>query len=159
MPARERGLPGFGRGASTSERMPTLAEVLEGFGDRIELNLEIKTATAGPYEGLEERALAAVEERGLLSRVLFSCFDDSVLEDIRDLNEWLGAFPGDCLVELDYATVAGMFDEADLVLDDSSADVWASIEALQSGDWEAAGQHYGTVAVRWADAMATSYAN
>ncbi len=86
-------------------------------------------------------------------------FDESVLSDIRDLNEWLGAFAGDCLVELDYATVAGMFDQADLVLDDSSADLWASIDALDSGDWEAAGRHYGTVAVRWADAMATAYAN
>lgn len=97
-----------------------------------------------------DRAMAVLAEAG---------FDDSVLADMRDLNEWLGAFPGDCLVELDYATVAAMFEQAELVLDDSSADVWASIEALDAGDWEAAGRHYGSVAVRWADAMATAYAN
>ena len=97
-----------------------------------------------------DRAIGVLAEAG---------FDDSVLADVRDLNEWLGAFPGDCLVELDYASVASMFDQADLVLDDSSADVWASIEALDIGDWEAAGRHYGSVAVRWADAMATAYAN
>lgn len=86
-------------------------------------------------------------------------FDDSVLADIRDLNEWLGGFAGDCLVELDYGTVAGMFDQGELVMDDSSADVWASIDALESGDWDSAGRFYGSVAVRWADAMATAYAN
>ena len=97
-----------------------------------------------------DRAIGVLDEAG---------FDDSVLADIRDLNEWLGAFPADCMIELDYASVAGMFDQADLVLDDSSADLWASIEALDEGDWEAAGRHYGSVAVRWADAMATAYAN
>ena len=59
-------------------------EVLEGFGGRIPFNLEIKTSEkTGRYSGIEAAALAAIEERGLLETTLFSCFDDSVLEELR----------------------------------------------------------------------------
>ena len=73
-------------GSANAEGMPTLADLLDGFGERIELNLELKAASAGPYPGLEEVALAAVEERGLLARVLFSSFSDPVLARLRGLS-------------------------------------------------------------------------
>lgn len=114
-----------------------------------EITVRYRTLRSEASERLD-RAIGVLIEAG---------FDDSVLADMRDLNEWLGGFPGDCLIELDYASVAGMFDDADLVLDDSSADVWASIDALATGDWERAGRFYGSVASRWAEAMATAYAN
>lgn len=70
-------------GEPLRQRMPTLLDLLESFGERIEWNLELKVGTRGPYDGLEGVVLAAVEERGLLPRMLFSCFDDRVLERIR----------------------------------------------------------------------------
>lgn len=69
--------------AGGGERVPTLFEVLDGFGHRLPINLEIKRGTGGRYEGIEAMALAAVEARGLLGRMLFSSFDDGVLEEVR----------------------------------------------------------------------------
>jgi len=69
--------------AGGGERVPTLDEVLDRFGDRIPFNLELKWSRVGNYEGLEAQTLGAVRERGLLERTLFSCFRDSVLERLR----------------------------------------------------------------------------
>lgn len=73
-------------GAGFEARMPTLLDVLDGFGDRMEFNLELKVGSRTPYEGMEEQVLNAVSERGLLSRMLFSSFDDSVLARLRALS-------------------------------------------------------------------------
>lgn len=68
------------------EPMPTLAEGLDRFGERIPFNLEIKSVEeGGPYEGIEEATLAEVRSRGLLEQTLFSCFDDAVLKNLREL--------------------------------------------------------------------------
>jgi len=69
--------------AGGGERVPTLDEVLDGFGARIAWNLELKRGTRADYPGLEEAALEAVERRGLLARTLFSCFSDGVLARLR----------------------------------------------------------------------------
>lgn len=71
--------------AGGGERVPTLEELLEGFGARIPLNLELKRATNGPYPGLEELVLDALRRRQLLPRMLFSCFYDPVLARLREL--------------------------------------------------------------------------
>jgi glycerophosphoryl diester phosphodiesterase len=71
--------------AGSGQRVPTLDEVLDAFGAVIAFNLEIKCGVAGPYAGLEERALEAVRARGLLRRTLFSSFSDAVLERLRVL--------------------------------------------------------------------------
>ena len=71
--------------AGAGVRVPTLDEVLDGFGPRIPFNLELKQARGGPYPGLEARALAAVAARGLLERSLFSSFGDAVLAELRRL--------------------------------------------------------------------------
>lgn len=71
--------------AGGGEPVPTLDEVLDRFGDRIAFNLELKCEKRGPYPGLEIAALEAVRSRGLLERTLFSCFDDRVLHELREL--------------------------------------------------------------------------
>jgi glycerophosphoryl diester phosphodiesterase len=69
--------------AGGGERIPTLDELLDGFGARIALNLEIKRGVRAEYGGIEEDALAALEGRGLLERTLFSSFYDPVLARLR----------------------------------------------------------------------------
>jgi glycerophosphoryl diester phosphodiesterase len=67
-------------------RVPVLEEVLERFGEMIPFNLEIKTARRGAYAGIEGESLAQVVDRGLLDRILFSSFSDSVLRELRALS-------------------------------------------------------------------------
>jgi glycerophosphoryl diester phosphodiesterase len=64
---------------------PTLEATLDSLGQRIDWNLEIKAPRAGPYEGLEARALGEVRRRGILGRTLFSSFSDAVLRRLREL--------------------------------------------------------------------------
>ena len=70
-------------GEEALERIPTLLDVLEQFADRIEFNLEIKIGHSGAYPGIEAQAVAALEERGLISKMLFSSFHDDVLKRLR----------------------------------------------------------------------------
>ncbi len=69
--------------AGAGEPVPTLDEVLDGFGAALPFNLELKQSTRGRYEGLETQALAAVEARDLVARTLFSSFYDAVLAALR----------------------------------------------------------------------------
>lgn len=52
-------------------QIPTLNEVLEMFGKRTVLNIELKE------EGIADRVLASIQNRGLVDRVIVSAFDDS----------------------------------------------------------------------------------
>ena len=103
-------------------------------------------------EGLRRlrRAANIIEEAG---------FDESVVEQVGDVVRWLEEFPRDALVELDYGGVVSLFEDTDLVLDESAADIAASLDALERGDYEAAGEHYGQAAARWAHAHALAYAS
>ena len=71
--------------AGGGEPVPTLDEVLDGFGERIPFNLELKRGVRALYDGLEAVALDAVRGRGLLAGTLFSSFFDPVLERLRAL--------------------------------------------------------------------------
>lgn len=66
-----------------------------------------------------------------------------------ELQEWLGAFHPDGILELDYASVATMFDPDELADDHSAADVWAAIHALADGDGMTAGLSYRRANERW----------
>ena len=68
---------------------------------------------------------------------------------IYELKEWLGNFPDEAVLELDYASVATMFDADDLADDRSAADVWSSITAIGEGDGMKAGLYYRRVNERW----------
>lgn len=75
-----------GKGGESPATIPTLDEVLDSFGGKIPFNLELKWSPDGPYPGLEAAAVAAVEERGLLDQTLFSCFEDSILGELRRIS-------------------------------------------------------------------------
>lgn len=92
-------------------------------------------------------------------RALRSAGMAAVTEEMEQLIEWLSEFPADWLVELDYGTVAGLFSEADVLLDSSCEDLWESIEALESRDPLTARDRYERVASHWAPAMRISYVN
>ena len=102
---------------------------------------------AGPRT---KRAVAILESAG---------FDGSIIDRVRDLEEWLDAFEPSALLELDYARVSSLFSGADLALDDSAELVNVSLSALHDLDYERAGRAYGRVAERWARAQALSYVN
>lgn len=55
------------------EPVPTLSEVLERFGDRTLINIEL-TNYSTPHDDLVERVAALVGHLGLVERVLFSSF-------------------------------------------------------------------------------------
>jgi glycerophosphoryl diester phosphodiesterase len=74
-----------GLDAGAGQPVPTLDELLDGFGARIPLNLELKQSTRGAYQGLPALALAGVRRRNLLGRTLFSSFYDPVLAELREL--------------------------------------------------------------------------
>jgi glycerophosphoryl diester phosphodiesterase len=65
--------------------VPTLDELLDGFGARIPFNLELKQSSRGAYAGLPALALEGVRRRGLLGGTLFSSFYDPVLAELRAL--------------------------------------------------------------------------
>jgi glycerophosphoryl diester phosphodiesterase len=60
--------------AHVGERIPTLEEVLLAFGNRLLLNVELKS-TSLRDNGLERAVIALVKKYGLESRVLFSSFN------------------------------------------------------------------------------------
>jgi glycerophosphoryl diester phosphodiesterase len=71
-------------GVSVAEKMPTLLDILDGFGERMQFNLELKVGLNDvAYEGIEDIVVSAVEARGLMSRMLFSSFYDPVLARLR----------------------------------------------------------------------------
>jgi glycerophosphoryl diester phosphodiesterase len=69
--------------AGGGERVPTLAEVLDAFGNAIPFNLEIKWGSRGDYPGLEALVLEHLARRNLGPSMLFSSFRPSVLERLR----------------------------------------------------------------------------
>jgi len=68
---------------------------------------------------------------------------------IYELKEWLATFDPSSLLELDYASVASLFDPDEIADDHSSADVWNAIRALGEGDGMKAGLFYQRANERW----------
>ena len=65
----------------------------------------------------------------------------------------------DAMLELDYAAVAELFPEGDLVLDESAADVAASLHALEQGNFDEAGSFYGNMARRWGRVQSLAFSS
>lgn len=68
--------------AFAGERIPTLEEVLQAFGDDLLLNIELK-ATSLRSDGLERATVALVERYGLTRRVLLSSFNPLCLWRVK----------------------------------------------------------------------------
>jgi hypothetical protein len=86
-------------------------------------------------------------------------FADQIVDQVRDLEQWVGRFPAGSMLELDYASVAEDISAAELTFDESAADVRESLEALERGDAAAARDAYMRVAGRWAQRQAVMFAN
>lgn len=125
---------------------PDQREVLEGPGGP---TIRYRTSRAQAIDHLE-RTVKVLTEAG---------FEDAVIDPVRHLTEWLEEFPGEAMLELDYGTVAGLFSEGELALDETAADIAASLDALEDGEFDRAGEHYVAAASRWAPAQARLYAN
>ncbi|MGH2344502.1 MAG: glycerophosphodiester phosphodiesterase, partial [Chloroflexota bacterium] len=67
------------------QRIPTLAEVLDRYGERVYLNVEIKVDQT-PYRGIEDEVAAAIRERGLYDRIVVSSFDFATVGRLRQVD-------------------------------------------------------------------------
>lgn len=102
----------------------------------------------------------AVDRVGWAARVLNDAgFSDPVVEQVRDLEQWIAEFPADALIELDYADVADLFTDGEVTFDESAVEVRNSLEALERGDMDEAGEAYMSVAGRWAQRQALTFSN
>lgn len=71
--------------AGGGERVPSLETALDHVGQAAGWNLEIKTGPSGRYPALEAESLRAVGARGLADAVVWSSFDNGVLETLHRL--------------------------------------------------------------------------
>ncbi len=88
-----------------------------------------------------------------------SFIDESVTGAVRELIEWLEEFGGEGLLELDYASVASMFADEDLVEDHSAGEVGACLDALEAEDVVKAGRLFATLTDRWTNVRAQEVVN
>ncbi len=111
---------------------------IEDTGDHLTIRYETTVASA------RNRVIAALDSLtgGIVHPVIVGM--------LYELKEWLGDFDTECVLELDYATVATLFDPDELADDHSSNDVWSAITALADGDGMKAGLFYRRVNERWA---------
>jgi hypothetical protein len=86
-------------------------------------------------------------------------FQDSVVDPLRDLVDWMLRFPDDSVLELDYGSVSGLFSDGDLATDETAVEMRASLTALEDGDLDEAGFNYARAAGRWARAQSLAYMN
>ncbi|PRD42900.1 glycerophosphodiester phosphodiesterase [Phyllobacterium phragmitis] len=72
---------------SCDEHVPVLEEVLDIFRDTdMELHIELKNTLAGDlYNGLAEKAVAAIREAGMEERCILTGFTPQALEEVRDV--------------------------------------------------------------------------
>jgi hypothetical protein len=121
---------------------------------------ELVQLTAGlsiRYRARAEDAAARLERAADIVETVG--FDEGLVEQVRDVARWLAQFPPDSIVELDYGGTVSLFSEGELVVDETAADVNASLDALDKGDMDEAGGHYGKAASRWARGQALTWAN
>ncbi len=84
---------------------------------------------------------------------------EHVAAEVRELRRWLGEFPTTSLAELDYGSVASMFPEEELVMDDSVDQIRGALAALDRGNVSSAIRRYQRVVARWAPSSAISASN
>jgi hypothetical protein len=97
------------------------------------------------------RAVAILEEAGIL--------EEGVIDALRELAEWVQGFDDEGMLELDYGSVASIFEPDDLVEDRCSQLVWGCLEALEVGDGVKAGRIFEELSERWGAARAREVVN
>lgn len=127
------------------------------FDDTERILTEDKEGLRIRYESSLSSAAARLEQAlGVLES---SWIDAGVTDAVRELLEWLAGFPEDGLIELDYASVAGIFSHDELLEDHSAADVSVCLEALAAGDVVRAGTVFASLTDRWTEARAHEVVN
>ena len=109
------------------------------------------------YETRISDALARLSH--VISVLEESRLDDGVVAALKELSGWLEEFSADALLELDYGSVAGMFDHDELVEDQCAAEVSACVEALEAGDGPRASRLFGDLTDKWATVRAHEIVN
>jgi len=103
------------------------------------------------------------EAHGRLTRALVilqsAGFQDAVIDQAQELSNWIDGFEDTDMLELDYGGVAELFSDGSLALDETAADIQASLYALEAGNLDKASDHYGKAAARWAHAQSLTYMN
>jgi hypothetical protein len=127
------------------------------FEDSERILTEDKDGLRIRYETRLQDGLARL--RAALTILENSWVDDSVTAAVRELLEWLEEFRTDGLLELDYASVASMFGDEDLLEDRSAGEVATCLEALESGDVLKAGRLFSTLTDRWTEVRAQEVIN
>src|SRR5919106_7001503 len=117
--------------------------------DRRGLRIRYETHLAGALARLAH-VITVLEETWL---------DEAVVAALKELTAWLEEFTPDALLELDYGSVAGMFEHDELVEDQCAADVAACIEALEAGDGPRASRLFGDLTDKWAAVRAHEIVN
>jgi glycerophosphoryl diester phosphodiesterase len=67
------------------QRIPTLDEVLDRYGARVYLNLEIKVGDT-PQSGIEQQVAEAIAQRNLYDRIVVSSFDFAIVRRLRQVD-------------------------------------------------------------------------
>ena len=95
-------------GNGRTERIPTMEEVLDLLEPRLreglQINIELKNSKI-PYEGMEEKIISLIRERGLQENIVYSSFSALSLEKVRGLEPearigMLDSKISDCLYKL-----------------------------------------------------------
>ncbi len=68
------------------QRIPTLAQVLDRYAERVVINIEIKAGKDADVERLAAAVVELLTARGLTRRVLVTSFSPFVLEAVRELD-------------------------------------------------------------------------
>lgn len=99
------------------------------------------------------RALRTLREHGAEGE------ESPLVSGLVDVGRWLEEFHPRSLVELDYGGLAHVLDAGHLADDRSAADVAEGMEALRTGDADAAARAYGRLAERWRGVRDRQFAN
>lgn len=75
--------------AFSDQHIPALSEVLERYGSRIAINIELKTPDSGlsveETRLFAKKVIAEVRHAGMENHILFSCFDQPLLTELHKL--------------------------------------------------------------------------
>jgi hypothetical protein len=127
------------------------------FEDTERILVEDKAGLRLRYETTTRKARARL--RHTLEILEGSQMDEGVTTAVRELLDWLSVFSDDGLVELDYGSVARMFDDEELLADRSAAELWQCLAALEQGDPQRAGLIFATLSERWSEVRAVEILN